>query len=109
MQPTHAQQILFGPTLREYVCGEQIGGALLDKVKLPLSKLLVCDDDTAHAGRRAGVPTICLEGEEAAAITDPSVQRLAEMIDLSEPFTRVREAIREAQRLGVGGPTRVVA
>jgi len=31
VKPNRAQQILYGPTLAEYVCGEQIGGALTKK------------------------------------------------------------------------------
>jgi len=33
VQPTRAQQILYGPTLSEFVCGEQIARALVTKAK----------------------------------------------------------------------------
>ncbi|TWT97068.1 hypothetical protein Pla108_28450 [Botrimarina colliarenosi] len=100
VQPSRAQQILFGPTLRDFVCGEQIGGALLAKTKLPLTALLTLDEPTASAGRAAGVPTIVLA--DGAPPTD-ALQTLAIAIDPAEPFDRVREAICEAQRLVSGG------
>lgn len=106
VQPSRAQQILFGPTLRDFVCGEQIGGALLAKCKLPLTALLVHDQSTAAAGRSAGVATIVLDDSGA---TPESLAGLADAIDPMEPFDRVREAIREAQRLVTGGDDRVAA
>lgn len=110
---SRAQEILFGPTLRAYVCGEQIGGALLAKTKLPLTALLVSDDDSALAGRQAGIPTLLVHGDQVGVAEEPqvagAVARLAEAIDPVEPFQRVAEAIREAQRLGSGGPARDAA
>lgn len=106
VQPSRAQQILFGPTLREFVCGEQIGGALVGKCKLPLSVLLVLDEPTAGAGRTAGIETIVLN---EAAPTPASLAGLAAAIDPAEPFERVREAIREAQRMVTGGDERAAA
>jgi hypothetical protein len=114
VQPSRAQQILFGPTLRDFVCGEQIGGALVGKCKLPLSLLLVLDEPTAGAGRAAGIETIVLSVESLndmpinVALPE-SLTALAEAIDPAEPFERVREAIREAQRLVTGSDERAAA
>ena len=41
VQPTRAQQILYGPTLNEFVCGEQIGRALAFKAKCLPDLILV--------------------------------------------------------------------
>jgi hypothetical protein len=110
VQPSRAQQILFGPTLREFVCGEQIGGALVGKCKLPLSVLLVLDEPTAGAGRAAGIETIVLSDQTPINISLPeSLLALTEAIDPAEPFERVREAIREAQRLVTGSDERAAA
>ncbi|MEI8211138.1 MAG: hypothetical protein WCI02_03240 [Planctomycetota bacterium] len=46
LQPSRAQRILFGPTLDEFVCGEQIARAMLGKVK---TKPTVVLTDTAAA------------------------------------------------------------
>lgn len=100
VSPSRAEQILFGPTLREHVCGEQIGGALVAKAKLPIGCLLTLDEPTALAGRAAGVTTHVLNADAEAPT---AVSQLAEAIDPAEPFERVREAIREAQRLGSDG------
>lgn len=99
VQTTRAQEILFGPTLPSYVRGEQIGQALLAKAKLPVGVLLTLDQETATAGSSAGISTLVLgsDGE-----TPASLAKLSETIDPLEPFERVREAIREAQRLVAG-------
>ena len=110
VQPSRAQQILFGPTLRDFVCGEQIGGVLVSKCKLPLAVLLVLDEPTAGAGRAAGIETIVLNDDTPINASLPeSLATLADAIDPAEPFERVREAIREAQRLVTGSDERVAA
>jgi hypothetical protein len=106
VQPSSAQRILFGPTLRGYVCGQQIGGALLAKLRSPLGALLTLDPETASAGHDAGVATFVLG--EGAPLPD-TLLSLAEAIDPAEPFDRVREAIREAQRGAGGGDERAAA
>ena len=42
VKANRAQEILYGPTLKPYLYGEQIGGALLAKLKMPT--LAVCTD-----------------------------------------------------------------
>ena len=41
VQPTRAQSILFGPTLEEFLCGEQISRALLSRAKIQPQVVLV--------------------------------------------------------------------
>lgn len=100
VQTTRAQEILFGPTLRSYVRGEQIGGALLAKAKLPIGILLTLDDETATAGAAKGLTTLVLSPD---AENPESLAGLAKTIDPIEPFDRVRDAIREAQKMVAGG------
>ena len=100
VQPSRAQEILFGPTLRPYLLGEQLAGALLSKTKLPIALLLVDDADAANSEREsvlldASGQLVGPLSEQANALVD----RLSDSIDPSEPFERVREAIREAQRM----------
>lgn len=45
VRPNHAQEILYGPTLKPYLYGEQIGRALLDKAK---ARPIVVFTDVEH-------------------------------------------------------------
>ncbi|MEN0109860.1 MAG: hypothetical protein AAF805_03970, partial [Planctomycetota bacterium] len=103
IHPSRAEQILFGASLRPYLCGERIGAALLAKAQTPIATLVAGDAHAAIAGRVAGLRTVVADSIVDGALTDPALARLAEWIDPSEPLARVADAIREAQRLGVGG------
>ena len=133
VKPTRAQEILFGPTLRPYLYGEQIGQTLLTRSKL--TPILVCTDSepmlavrdhthvpvalvgataglAATSGATAGLPSsgfvaIRLGHSElllpAAFAADEQTLRdrwpaQADDLDLTEPFTRIREALDEAQK-----------
>jgi hypothetical protein len=111
LQTNRAQEILFGPTLRPYIVGEQIGATLLAKARLKVDLLLVTDADAALAGRVAGLDTVVIADQPMATgdSQKPLLERLAESIDIAEPIERVREAILEAQRLGAGEPSRDAA
>lgn len=124
---TRAQEILFGATLSAHVCGELIGGALVNAAKIKPTLLLVQHADAAPA---AGLPVMLLApaeetadttdtteapaageeppaspvpltgfDEEAAAEVEELLATLDQHIELAEPFERVHEAVREAQRL----------
>jgi hypothetical protein len=124
VKASRAQEILFGPTLRPYLYGEQIGQTLLAKSKQ--SPILVCTDcepmlavrDHTHlpvalinnlgatvgssssAWLRLGQNELLLPAPYAG---DEQVIReqwpaQADHLDLSEPFTRIREALDEAQK-----------
>lgn len=137
VRPSRAQEILYGPTLPEYLLGEQIGGTLLRRAKL--STRLVLTDQPAVLCLRPGfdVPFLHLAPQDVADVqlNASSAARasnnrfavgsyefetaagysgdqkaagelltcLAERVDLAEPFDRIREAIREAQRIGNRG------
>ena len=117
-----AQQILYGPTLRDYLY-EQIAPALLSKAKA--APLLTCTDSPAMLAAadaadlplvllaaanldQSGMATFALDANqvqlplaragEQAAIEERWRQLHATGLDLSEPFVRIREALEEAQR-----------
>lgn len=126
--PNQAQKILYGKTLAAYVLADLIGQALLSKSKLPVTavmtdlpdmlgltllrdEVIICVGSNGHideqADQNAG-PHFSLGGYQlfgsATCLWQPSEQQqtlsnLAMRVDLSEPFDRIREAIREAQRI----------
>lgn len=106
--PSQLDRILFGPTLREHVCGEVVGATLVGKAKLPIDRLLVADPEAAAAGRKTNLPTTVLTAETDVT-ADPLLVEIAQSIDPLEPFGRVREAIAEAQRYTGGGASDVAA
>lgn len=123
VRPNRAQEILYGPTLRPFLYGEQIGGALLTRAKTP--PLLVCTDcEPALAARDASTqPMVMVLPHDAPSnhglhefkfkklrlalslryssdqqqVLDLCQAHL-EQLDLGEPFTRIREALDEAQK-----------
>jgi len=153
LRPSHAQRILYGPTLEPYLLGEQIAGALLDAAKQTPSVILTNREATLHARPRAGSPMAWLiekpeqpeNGPQAAISPTQSASNsfcrseldaisshrtfqigahellvplgyeseqgdvsrllleLAQQVEIAEPFGRIEEAIREAQRLGERG------
>lgn len=123
VKANRTQEILYGPTLRPYVYGELIGQALLAKPKAePL--VVFTDLEACLAARDFSVPPVALLSEEVsqrpAALTsfrlgqfsasvftrhasdEPIIRECwkehAELLDLCEPFGRIREALEEAQR-----------
>jgi hypothetical protein len=127
VQPNRVQQILYGPTLANYVCSDLIGKTLVDKTGLPI-QLIVTDTEAALDLRlKLDVPVVLaardgdnLPGiavrdrqERRAALRSHAhypqeVEAIRELIvgveqhlDLAEPFARIREAIVEARRTGV--------
>jgi hypothetical protein len=125
IRASRTQEILYGPTLRPFLYGEQIGQTLLTKSKL--TPLVVCtDSEPALAvrdftdspvvlvlGATAGLPSSVSAGQFHLAanqvasapghLGDEQLIRaawpsLADHLDLLEPFDRIREALDEAQR-----------
>jgi hypothetical protein len=121
VKANRAQEILYGPTLREYLY-EQIAPALFAKAKvtpalvctdvkslrvdtdLPVV-MIVADEDAQDGGEavtfRLGANWASLPAVRAAeqpAIVDCWRQLSAGQLDLQEPFGRIREALEEAQK-----------
>ena len=131
VKPTRAQVLLYGPTMDDFVCGEQIAKALITKAKLTpdlivtdtppsLAAALVSDAimvclEEALAGDTASlrhptatnVPTHrftalgkkflrASECNKAEAIIESTLKQLSERFELTEPFSRIVEALFEA-------------
>lgn len=129
LKPNRAQQILYGATLRPYLCGEQIGQALVrgskqkpvlvctdveDVMELremsPISLVLAPPpdemDESVDVLRSRFVPLALndepawlhpLDRENQAAI-EKLWRAHFSSLSFAEPFGRIRDAIREAQR-----------
>ena len=124
VKPNRAQEILYGPTLRGFLCGEQIGQALFqhaqstpelvltdteamltlrDFTEVPI--LGVSTGDSVVVGRH--ILSFCL-GSNQVYVSQRRVadQERVEQVyreqipdwDLREPFQRISEAIRELQK-----------
>ena len=127
VQPNRVQQILYAGTLEPYVCADLIGKTLVDKTAVPV-RLVVTDTaavldlrlrlDVPVAwvaaepppppgeGRPPGLPVRdrihCHAGfPDDAQVVAEVLERVAGLLDLAEPFTRIREAIAEARKMGV--------
>lgn len=128
VQPTRAQQILYGPTLGEYLHADLIGKTLVEKTGT-LPGLIVVDAIPALALRsRIEVPVIAVapKGEvlplDAIPFSHPRctaglllpaayesdratilarLEKVDPAVDLAEPFARVREAVAESRKMGV--------
>jgi hypothetical protein len=130
IRPSRAQEILYGPTLQPYLLGEQIAGTLLAKSRTK-PQIILTDQTSALCHRvKLDVPIVCYRPATASGSMDSNqlliisghafelaagyeadrdvaaalMSRLAEHVDLPEPFARIHEAIREAHRIGERGP-----
>jgi hypothetical protein len=127
VQPTRVQQILYGPTLSDYLHGELLGKTLVEKAIL-LPGLIIADRLPALSLReRLNVPVIAVRqgpGEadddfisfrharcSAMLVMDAKhaadreeiearLERVDTAVDLAEPFARIREAVAEARKTG---------
>ena len=125
VQPNRVQQILYGPTLNEYLHAELIGKTLIEKTSA--QPTVVVTDSPAALGLRArlGVPVVCVNAppsddllplpagrctatlsyaakfaDDRAAL-DARLDAIDPAVDLAEPFGRIREAMAEARKMGV--------
>jgi len=126
IRPSRAQEILYGPTLQPYLLGEQIAGTLLATAQTK-PKIILTDQPSVLCHRaKSDVPIVCLvpecsetggrllvcghafelpagfEADRDSAIA--LLTTLGNHVDLPEPFERIHEAIREAQRIGERRP-----
>ncbi|PQO39051.1 hypothetical protein C5Y96_04085 [Blastopirellula marina] len=92
VKANRAQEILYGPTLKPYLYGEQIGGALLAKLKSPA--LAVCTDTEHVLSLRdhsdipvALIPPSCVED---AVATDASSSYGSETAQLAVAPPHIR-------------------
>ena len=129
VQPNRVQQILYAGTLESYICADLIGKTLLDKTSAAAQLVVTDTPEALDLRRRVEVPVVWLAPPEAAqAVAAERCIRQAEggrpallahadfpadvavvkdmlagleVLDLSEPFARIREAIPEARKMGV--------
>lgn len=121
VQPTKVQQILYGPTLADYLQCELIGKTLVEKSST-LPALIVTDSVVALGlAARVNVPVVAITEEGlnhprssrplAVSGDTEATHRVLDLIDpvvdLAEPFARIREAAAEARKLG--GSSRAAA
>lgn len=127
LAPTRAQEILFGATLNSHICGELIATALLDAAKLKPTLLVLQDADAAPpdaamptlllcessqteepSERHSETPCLVVGGatlqrlDSSSTDSDQATQLLETLsahVAPDEPFERVQEAVREAQRI----------
>lgn len=132
VRPNKMQQILYGDTLLRYICGDLIGKTLVEKANVPV-QLIVTDREAVLALRLSvNLPVIWVASADAPIESalrvvrpaehgrgpilchpnhivndrDSARDRLAQVdsaVDVAEPFERIRAAIAEARKLGVGG------
>ncbi|HMP16528.1 MAG TPA: hypothetical protein PKD72_05870 [Gemmatales bacterium] len=127
IMPNKVQQLLYGATLRPYVCSELIGKTLIEKTSTP-ADLIITDHEAAQELRElVSGPLvwfasqeqlnnqgkcenrIVAQGTSGALLVHPkhlgdispikNILLQTEIIDLSEPFSRVREALTEVRKL----------
>ena len=130
VQPNQVQKILYGPTLQSYLYAEVISKTLLEKsatkadliltdhpaaltlrhhVEVPVLFLAESDPPEEWAGRllQASHPhteaPLCYEANrsEDAELIAALLGKIDTALDLAEPFSRVREAMTEATKMGV--------
>ncbi|HKA07057.1 MAG TPA: hypothetical protein VKD71_07345 [Gemmataceae bacterium] len=124
VQPNRVQQILYGNTLTEYVCVDLIGKTLVEKAATPIHLLVTDSADVLPIRSQIEVPIIAAipDNDLIASLTHPRssvplvlppehandeetvralLDRLDAALDLAEPFTRIREAMTEARKMGV--------
>ena len=128
VQPNRVQQILYGPTLTEYLHADLIGKTLVEKTATQPG-LIVTDSLPALGLRvRVGIPVVAVGPRDAdaevielahprssvalllsarfpddRAVIEARLEAIDPAVDLAEPFARIREAVAEARTMGVTG------
>jgi hypothetical protein len=130
VQPNRLQQILYGPTLTEYVCADLIGKTLVEKTATPAHLLVTDSANVLPVRSRLGLPVLGVVADSQPLPADLAVitfthprasatlaldsawaedearvrvmlDRVDAALDLAEPFARIREAMGEARKMGV--------
>jgi hypothetical protein len=128
VQPNRVQQILYGGTLQPYICADLIGKTLVDKTAVAVQVVVTDREAILDLRLRLEIPVIWLASDSSASDgvnnevypardgrgpirchpTHPEdVKTVRELLgrhdptlDLTEPFTRIRDAIGEARKAG---------
>lgn len=124
--PNKVQQLLYGSTLRPYICSDLLGKVLVEKANTAVSLILTDNDAALDLRQHLSLPVVWLNGgqvqseraDELISVSSTRTQSLtilkkyqsdiepikdllqqSAVSDLSEPFARVREAIAEARKM----------
>lgn len=124
LKANRAQEILYGPTLKPFLYGEQIGQALVKKSQLE-PQLIATDCEAALAVREfCSIPVVLILKPDVSSVSESLLrfklgatevaipglfsgdrelilrrwQTQMPSADFTEPFSRIHEAIEEAQR-----------
>jgi hypothetical protein len=125
VQPNRVQQILYGPTLTEYLHAELIGKTLIEKTTTQPTLVVTDSRDALGVRTRLGIPTVVVNPDATEGLLDIATSRCSQplayakkqaddktvidarleaidpAVDLAEPFGRIREAMTEARKMGV--------
>jgi hypothetical protein len=126
VQPTRLHQVLYAATLRPYICADLIGKTLVDRSAVPAQIIVTDTEAVLELRHKVDVPVVWVAGAEAVAGHHPVDVRVSKgpvlahshfavdvpvvrealaplegLLDLAEPFARIREAVAEARKLGV--------
>jgi hypothetical protein len=118
VRPNATQQTLYGKTLRPFLVGELIAGALRDKLDARPHVLFVNDPDAINVPTWGQVPVFCFtqpagnaiaasfrkgtfwhdpaQAEQVAIVLQLLEKHVPEAADLREPLLRVEQALKEA-------------
>ncbi len=114
VQPNRVQQLLYGDTLSPYLCSELIGKTLVDKSAATVQVILTDCEAVLELRRSVETPVAWIHGhsnsddpiyvhpefgDDASTVRD-WLARVDESLELTEPFSRIREAIGEARKMG---------
>ena len=131
VQPNRVQQILYGDTLHPYVCADLIGKTLVEKAGIAVQLVFTDREMVLDLRHKLDIPVLWVTPVDDAKamwsddfVVSPAtsnrgplrchprypqdvpvvkeiLERMDGSVDLIEPFTRIREAIGEARKMGV--------
>ena len=114
VQPNRVQQILYGPSLEPYLCGELLGKTLVEKTAASAQVILTDHAAALNLRLHLNTPVALVNLDDPASpllahthfpSDAPVLRGLVERLgtfDFAEPFSRIREAVGEARKMGVG-------
>jgi hypothetical protein len=115
IRPTNLQKVLYGDTLREYICTDLIGLPIVNTLEQKPDLILVRDAEFLKLRPKIEIPVLWVRGtvdgqfvlqafpgheEEAESGRDVLPRRLRGR-NIMEPFMRIRTALEEAHSLKV--------
>jgi len=122
IKPTQVQQILYGASLKEYVYGELICVPLIKATKEKLSLVLIKDNYLVAMRPLVSTPIILIQStgsqltetpkqftfychrnfQNEIAFAQTILNPISQKHDLLEPFERLKLALNEVHKIGLG-------